>query len=232
MAWLIDVIEKAEFLQRLQNMDGVARAGELQGTEGRQSQLLGFYFRAYRALLPPHAPDMLTVRIQVIDGTGPVRLSALSAAHFPPPALPGFSGTTNLSASPGRPACPSRASGWSSLTTPWGLPCCVRFPCVHAVATTPAQRLGVLLRSFDPAVSAFPERVVGSTCASSFSRLARRSLALRPAHSRCHQFVTRYSERLQPFRHLHSCSGCFRLERLPGGTYTHWTAPPFHGAHP
>jgi hypothetical protein len=49
----------------------------------------------------------------------------------------------NLSDSPGRPACPSRASSWSSLTTPWGLPCCVRFPCVHAVATTPAQRLGV-----------------------------------------------------------------------------------------
>src|SRR6202040_4284840 len=30
----------------------------------------GFYVRAYRALLPPHAPDMLTVRIQAIDGTG------------------------------------------------------------------------------------------------------------------------------------------------------------------
>src|SRR5258705_5151423 len=55
-----------------------------------------------------------------------------------------------------------------------------------------AQRLGVLLRSLHPAVSAFPERVVGSACASSFSRLARRSLALRPAHSRRHQFVTRY----------------------------------------
>src|SRR5437867_466604 len=26
-------------------------------------------------------------------------------------------------ATPGRPACPSRASGWSSLTTPWGFPC-------------------------------------------------------------------------------------------------------------
>jgi hypothetical protein len=38
-----------------------------------------------------------------------------------------------------------------------------------------------------PAVSAFPERVVGSACASSFSRLARRLLALRPAHSRCHR---------------------------------------------
>src|SRR5260370_651938 len=57
------------------------------------------------------------------------------------PALPGFRGTTNLSATPGRPACPSRASGWSSLATPRGFPCCVRFPCVHATATTPAQRL-------------------------------------------------------------------------------------------
>ena len=28
--------------------------------------------------------------------------------------------------------------------------------------------------------------------------------------------------RLQPFRHLHDCSGCFRLERSPGGTCTHW----------
>src|SRR6266516_1275181 len=93
----------------------------------------------------------------------------------------------------GRPAFPSRASGWSSLSTPRGFPCCARFPCVHAAATTPAQRLGLLLL-VHPAVSAFPERVVGSACASSFSRLARRSLALRPAHSRCHQFVTRSPE--------------------------------------
>jgi hypothetical protein len=46
-----------------------------------------------------------------------------------------------------RPAFPSPASGWSSPTTPWGFPCCLRFPCVHAAATTPAQRLGLLLRS-------------------------------------------------------------------------------------
>ena len=38
--------------------------------------------------------------------------------------------------------------------------------------------------------------------------------------------------RLQPFRFLHSCSGCFRLERLPGGPCTHWKTPPCHGAHP
>src|SRR5258707_4174466 len=72
-----------------------------------------------------------------------------------------------------------------------GLPVFRTLSCVHAVATTPAQRLGVSLRSFHPDVSVFPDRVVGSTCASSFSRLAGRSLALRPAHSRCHQFVTR-----------------------------------------
>src|SRR6202047_4899761 len=35
---------------------------------------------------------------------------------------------------------------------------------------------------------------------------------------------------LQPLRYLHSCSGCFRLERLPGGSRTHWKAPPLHGA--
>src|SRR6266478_2017654 len=37
---------------------------------------------------------------------------------------------------------------------------------------------------------------------------------------------------LQTFRLLHACSGCFRLERLPGGACTHWKAPPCHGAHP
>src|SRR2546421_8202088 len=49
---------------------------------------------------------------------------------------------------PTAPGLSSRTSGSSSLTTPWGFPCCVHFPCMHAVATTPAQRLEVLLRSF------------------------------------------------------------------------------------
>ena len=76
-----------------------------------------------------------------------------------------------------------------------------------------------------PAISAFPERVVGSACASSFSRLARRSLALRPAHSRCHQFVARFTQRLQPVRHLPDCSGCFRLEHFAG-----WDLHPLESA--
>ncbi len=39
----------------------------------------GFYIRAYRALLPPHAPDMLTVRTQAIDSTGTFTLPDLSS---------------------------------------------------------------------------------------------------------------------------------------------------------
>src|SRR6202030_2850084 len=55
----------------------------------------GFYVRAYRALLPPHAPDMLTVRIQVIDGTRtftlsdsqPCRLLTSLHRHYPASAV-------------------------------------------------------------------------------------------------------------------------------------------------
>src|SRR6202042_2687679 len=50
-----------------------------------------------------------------------------------------------------------------------------------------------------PAVSAFPEIAVGSVCTSSFSRLARRSLALRPAHSRRHLYVTSHTEGFSHF---------------------------------
>jgi len=51
----------------------------------------------------------------------------------------------------------------------------------------PGAAAGPTFAHSNPAVSAFPERVIGSACASSFSRFARRSLALRPAHARCHR---------------------------------------------
>jgi hypothetical protein len=75
-----------------------------------------------------------------------------------------------------------------------------------------------------PAVSAFPERVVGSACTSSFSRIARRSLALRPAHSRCHQFVTRIPKAsaisLPPWL----------LRLLPAGAVAGWGLHPLENA--
>ena len=63
----------------------------------------------------------------------------------------------------------------------------------------PGAATGRRLRSSHPAVSAFPEIAVGSACTSTFSRLARRSLALRPAHSRRHLYVTSYTEGFSHF---------------------------------
>src|SRR5580700_11753631 len=51
----------------------------------------------------------------------------------------------------------------------------------------PGAAAGRAVSLIHPAVSAFPDNPVGSACALSFSRFARRSLALRPAHSRCHR---------------------------------------------
>ena len=56
----------------------------------------------------------------------------------------------------------------------------------------PGAAAGCTLRSSRPPVSAFPEPTIGSACTSSFSRLARRSLTLRPAHSHGHQIRDRY----------------------------------------
>jgi len=98
--------------------------------------------------------------------------------------------------------------------------CCRHYPGAAAGGTASLIR---------PAMSAFPDRVVGSACASTFSRLARRSLALRPAHSRCHRISWHAIRRLQTFRLLHACSGClygaFRCCSLSirNGLWTLWT---------
>jgi hypothetical protein len=63
----------------------------------------------------------------------------------------------------------------------------------------PGAAAGRLRRSSHPAVSAFPEIAVGSACTSSSSRIAQRSLALRPAHSRRHLYVTCYTEGFSHF---------------------------------
>src|SRR6266705_628405 len=94
---------------------------------------------------------------------------------------------------PRAPACPSRASGWLSLTTPWGFPCFVRFPCVHAAANTPAQRLGAPLRSIRPNRVSLPRYgsrvglcIVLFEACSAFTRVTACTLALSP------YIVTRY----------------------------------------
>ena len=82
-----------------------------------------------------------------------------------------------------------------------------------------------------PVVSAFPGMAARSACATSFSRLARRSLALRPAHSRCH----RMSWHASPEASTVSLPPQL-LRLLPAGAVAGWDfhplgkAPPLHGA--
>ena len=110
-----------------------------------------------------------------------------------------------------------------NLTTLWGFPCCVRFPCVRAAASTPVRRLGVVFAHLAQPHQPSPEAASGRPAHRPFSE------ACSPVHSRCgpaysrrHLYVTSYTEGFQPFRHLHDCSGCFRLEfASPGGTCTH-----------
>jgi hypothetical protein len=95
----------------------------------------------------------------------------------------------------------------------------------------PGAAAGRRLRSAHPAVTAFPDNVVGSACTSSFSRPARRSLALRPAHSRRHLYVTCYTEGFSHFVTSMTAPVASGWSGWPGGACTHWKAPPCHGAH-
>jgi hypothetical protein len=129
-----------------------------------------------------------------------------------------------------RPARPSRASGWSSLTTPWGFPCCVRFPCVHAVATTPAQRLGLLPRSFTQPCQSSPIWLSGRPAHRPFRGL----LGVHSRYGLHTRAVTVFRDTLsEGFSHFVSSiaapvasgwSGC-RVGLAPTGK-----APPCHGA--
>ena len=78
--------------------------------------------------------EEMLAKMRASSPAGKLSCSCASMAFIS--ALPSFVGITSLSATPKRPACPSRASGCPSLATFWGFPCCARFPCVHAAATS------------------------------------------------------------------------------------------------
>jgi hypothetical protein len=94
----------------------------------------------------------------------------------------------------------------------------------------PGAAAGRRRRSSHPAVSAFPEIAVGSACTSTFSGLARRSLALRPAHSRRHLYVTCYTEGFSHFVTSMTAPVASGWSGWPDGACTRWKAPPSHGA--
>ena len=63
-----------------------------------------------------------------------------------------------------------------------------------------------------------PSSTPAAQSQAAFARVAARTLAPSPIRDLLHR-------RLQPFRHLHDCSGCFRLERLAG-----WDLHPLESA--
>ena len=68
-----------------------------------------------------------------------------------------------------------------------GLPVLRAFSLCTCCRHCPGAADGRIPRSSHPSVSAFPDSTIGSACTSTFSRFARRSLTLRPAHSRSHR---------------------------------------------
>src|SRR6185437_3931422 len=122
----------------------------------------------------------------------PLGTLVLNSGPFPRPELPGFDGTTSLSATPVGPACPSRASGRRSrASADRGFPCCRCCPCVDMPLPLPRwdRRVRSLMGRPIPPVSlladdgGLPRYTGGSAPTLSLSRPARHSLALRPVDS-------------------------------------------------
>ena len=184
---------------------------------GRLAQLLDRCRRcqthssiACRSLLPAPFPDQ---------------------GSFPRPALPGFIGTATLSATPRDRFRASRRHRWPApLRQPLrGASRVAHVPSsAHAVATTPAEPLGVHVVLL-PQRRRPPRIPGGSASALPFSRPARRSLLV-TACALAESLRTLFHRKLQPLRCLRGRSDCYRLERpSPGGIRTHWDRAPLHG---
>ena len=107
--------------------------------------------------------------------------AAASLAALPPPALPGFLGTTGPSATPTGPACPSRGSGSRVPRHRRGFPCCAPYPLPYVPPPLPRRNRSVPVSLTCRTVPAFPVRQAGRLPHHNVSRPAQRSLALRPA---------------------------------------------------
>jgi|ERR1700674_1548701 hypothetical protein len=113
---------------------------------------------------------------------------------------------------------------------PRGFPCCVRFPCVHAVATTPAQRLGHCFAHSPPSFQPSPIWPSGRPAHRPFRGL----LGVHSRYGLHTRAVTVFRDtltrRLQPLRYLHSCSGASGWSGCRVGLAPTGKAPPYHGA--
>ncbi len=129
---------------------------------------------------------------------------------FPPPALPGFLGTTSPSATRSGQS-PNATVGQADLATQTGFPCFSSFLVDMLSPTTPAKRAGHVVQYF-PVRSSLPPVQAGSAFASCLSGPPRCSRMLRPANLQTARSCL-LSPRLRPLRYLHD-----RWDSYPAGT--------------
>jgi hypothetical protein len=170
----------------------------------------------------------------------PRQPSFLNSGPFPPPELPGFPGTTSLSATRCGPACPSRASGWDLTSLHIGFPVLPQCPiCRHAVTITPVGSRVQIVQDEGVSAPRFPPRRRPSP---SSWRVGSHVTTFEA----CSVFTTRYGlpTRRTAFRCvcLEGSDGFVTSaaapiasgwsdQTWPGGTCTHWETGPYHGAH-
>ena len=170
----------------------------------------------------------------------PLKFPNSLSGPFPPPELPGFPGTTSLSATRCSPAWPSRASGWDLASLRIGFPVLPQSPmCRHAFTITPVGSRVLIVH--DEGVSAprfSPRRRPSPSSWRVGSHVA--------TFEACSVFTTRYGlpTRRTAFRCvcLEGSDGFVTSaaapiasgwsdQTWPGGTCTHWKTGPYHGAH-
>ena len=152
-------------------------------------------------------------------------LLVASTAHpksgsFPPPALPGFHGTTSLSVTPRRPGL-SLAGVRLGMPSShrWGFPCCLSIPLPDMPSPVPRRdRSSFVAR--DSTSGGLPHRSGRSAPALRVSRSARRSLTLWPACLLTPYGAVSKSASVQVVTSLNR-SRCYRLEQQVTGRDSH-----------
>ena len=152
-------------------------------------------FRVFPSL--PHGMHFVTPdrklpefrRVVPISASLSLHAYALNQGSFPPSALPDLSGTTSPSATPPRPSYPHGLPVGHALGHVMGFPVLRALSLCTCCHHYPGTATGGTALLIQPVVSAFPGMAARSARASSFSRFARCSLTLRPAHLRCHHIL-------------------------------------------
>jgi hypothetical protein len=160
------------------------------------------------------ATSCVCLELRLLPSTGITRLQR----YYGPlrhPRAPGLS-LTGV-----RLTVPDHAKGLPVLRALSLCTCCRYYPGAAA---------GRSLRSDAQPLSAFSGTTAGSARILSFSRFARRSLALRPVHSRRSPKCDPLSEGFSNFVTSMTAPVASGWSDWPGGAFIHWKAPPLHGA--